>query len=165
MYLFIPLASVMTTFFLWSYIFITNRKSGAGKAYLLYCGIMACWGLADMAYVSVTSPEVARILFRILSPLYLSSCILFLNFTYALTGKKRDLPFYFFLASLGGGIILVLFTDLFIDITNLTVSSRGLFPAKGSIYEITVLLLLHISHSLRPGNARRQSCSHRAMRS
>ncbi|HOD16819.1 MAG TPA: ATP-binding protein [Spirochaetota bacterium] len=141
MYLFIPLASVMTTFFLWSYIFITKRKSSAGKAYLLFCGTMVCWGLADMVYVSVTSLELARVLFRALSPLYLSSCFLFLNFTYALTGKKRDIPFYFFLASLGGGIILVLFTDLFIDITHLSATSRGLFPPRGDIYEITVLLL------------------------
>ncbi len=141
LYLFIPLASVMTTFFLWSYIFITNRKSGAGKAYLLFCGTMVCWGLADMVYMSVTSVDIARILFRVLSPFYLSSCFLFLNFTYALTGKKRDVPFYFFLASLGGGIMLVLFTNLFIDITNLTNSSRGLFPAKGRIYELTVVLL------------------------
>ena len=140
-FLFIMLASVMTTFFLWSFIFVTNRKSGAGRAYLLYCGSMVLWGLADMVYVSVTSPDIIRVLFRGLSPLYISPCILFLNFVYALIGKKRDAVFYFFLASLVAGLAFVLFTDLFVNISALTVSSRGLFPSRGRYYLIIVLVL------------------------
>src|SRR4030042_2458426 len=141
LYLFIPLIALFINFFLWTYTIITSRKNSAGIAYLIYCGNLVFLELAELFFWLMGTEDTARILFMLLAPVYLACNFLFLNFTYALIGKKRDIPYFFFLVSLVVGVILAVSTDLFINVNVMRSYSWGFLPSRGPLYDVMILLI------------------------
>ncbi len=150
-YLFIPFTALLINIFLWTYVFTTAHKTRAGKAYLLYCGTATAWEFTEFIFWSTSSPSVAGTLFRVISPLYLSCGVLFLNFTHILIGRNRGIVFYFSAVALATGVLLSSFTDLFIDAGKLTRHSWGFLPSEGPLYGPMVLMIyaVPILYSIR----------------
>jgi len=132
-YVFIPLTAIFINLVLVSYTFAAGRERKTTWAYMLYVGCNVVWELADVFMWSGISDEAVNLTHKIVAPFALPISFNFMNFVYTMLRRKRDLVYYSLAGCVTAGVILMVFTDLYItrDVVRLY---WGISPTPGPLY-------------------------------
>jgi len=135
-YFFIPFATFLFHFFIFTYVFAMDRKNRVNRTYLLFTAVMGFWVLGCTIYY-IPMPESAILQsMRLLSLVWSFTGITFLNFIYTYLEVKRNIFFYIILAA---GIISAVLTST----TDLVIHSYRTFPwgqwlVEGPLYQLII---------------------------
>lgn len=110
-YILIPLAAFFLNNFVWTFIF-AQKDNPVNKAFLFFASSLAVWQLSVIIIRWDPASAYVLTVMRFGSLGWLTVTVLFLNFIYVFTGKKKDLKYYILLSASVLAVIVNLSSDL-----------------------------------------------------
>lgn len=146
---FLPLIAFLINAFVWTQIFALRRKDRIDRSWLALTGMLTLWAL--VSFITQHSPAAAwkTQLFRLASACWIPLSALFLNFVYAVLGRKTDWRLKYFGALAAAGMLLALGTELLV--TGFSKTTWGFCSEDGPLFLplIAVVVLLPAGTAIR----------------
>ncbi len=135
-YFFIPFATFLFHFFLFTYVFAMDRNNRVNRAFLLFTFVMGLWVLGCTIYYIPIPPESIVRSMKLLSLVWSFTGISFLYFLYAYLNIKKDILFFLTLAAGIASAVLTNMTDLVIQ--SYITFSWGQWLVEGPLYQAVI---------------------------
>ncbi|MBD3347054.1 MAG: response regulator [Chitinivibrionales bacterium] len=121
----IPLLPALANLFIFAYIYGQRRKTPVSKAFLLFAFFAFFIGIIHFLLYTPLTPTLETIVKCLITPFFIPLGFLFLNFVFALLGKKPNYLYWFSLALVFGSVILSFFIHPHNDLINLGLEYKG----------------------------------------